>query len=198
MSRTTIPDELSLQARQGLPDDLLALLAKYPRETWPHHANLGELARFWLSRHDMFRELCGVLAGAAEELGEQRIEAAPFRAFFAPRMRFFLQQLEAHHRIEDGAYFPAFMAAESRLKRGFEILENDHEILHMDLLRLREAGSALLAALASDHDARLRSAEATSRELSLFLEGLRRHLHDEEDLIVPLILERGEAGLGIG
>ena len=29
------------------------------------------------------------------------------------------------------------------------------------------------------------------------LKGLIRHLDDEEDLIVPLILERGEAALGV-
>jgi hypothetical protein len=30
------------------------------------------------------------------------------------------------------------------------------------------------------------------------IKGLKRHLADEEDLIVPLILDRGEAKLGVG
>jgi hypothetical protein len=30
------------------------------------------------------------------------------------------------------------------------------------------------------------------------LSGLVRHLADEEDLIIPLILDRGEDGLGMG
>ena len=48
---------LALARRSGWPDDLRVLIARYPREQWDAHANLGEMARFWLSRHAMFREL---------------------------------------------------------------------------------------------------------------------------------------------
>jgi hypothetical protein len=33
---------------------------------------------------------------------------------------------------------------------------------------------------------------------AVLLRGLIRHLDDEEDLIVPLILDRGEQALGVG
>lgn len=77
------------------------LIARYPREQWPAHANLAEMARFWLSRHAVFREL----SATTKEI------AAQFR----------------------GA----------------------------------------------------------------LLKGLVRHLDDEENLIVPLILDRGEEALGV-
>ena len=51
-------EALALARRSGWPDDLRVLIARFPREQWEGHANLGEMARFWLSRHDMFRELC--------------------------------------------------------------------------------------------------------------------------------------------
>ncbi|MBZ8133651.1 hemerythrin domain-containing protein [Afifella sp. IM 167] len=197
MTPAPIEDYLSLKRRERLPEDLLALLRKYPREIWPTHQNLGELARFWLARHDMFRELSEILAAAARDLEEGRVEAEAFRSFFAPRMRFFLQQLHGHHEIEDHAYFPAFMAAERSLIRGFEILENDHVIIHGDLERLREGGAALIQSLGEDRDRQMRSAEAMAGELQAFLTGLRRHLADEEDLIVPLILDRTEAKIGV-
>jgi len=197
MTPVPIEEHLTLRRRESLPEDLLALLRKYPREVWPTHQNLGELARFWLARHDMFRELSQILTGAARDLEEGRVDAASFRTFFAPRMRFFLQQLHGHHEIEDHAYFPAFMAAEKSLTRGFEILENDHVIIHDDLERLREGSLALIQSLGEDRDRQMRSAETMAGELQAFLGGLRRHLADEEDLIVPLILDRTEATIGV-
>ena len=47
-----------------------------------------------------------------------------YRAWFPPRLQFFLQQLNAHHQIEDLHYFPVFQAAEARLAHGFDVLES--------------------------------------------------------------------------
>jgi hypothetical protein len=41
-------EALALARRNGWPDDLRVLLARYPREQWQGHANLGDMARFWL------------------------------------------------------------------------------------------------------------------------------------------------------
>jgi hypothetical protein len=51
------------------------------------------MAQFWLQRHDMFRELGGMLTQSVAEYREGRLEAQPFAAFFVPRLQFFLQQL---------------------------------------------------------------------------------------------------------
>ncbi|KAB2928534.1 MAG: hypothetical protein F9K24_21850 [Leptonema illini] len=48
-------DRLDLDRRTGWPDELRFLLNRYPRDAWPAHANLGEMARFWLGIHDGFR-----------------------------------------------------------------------------------------------------------------------------------------------
>ena len=56
-----------------------------------------------------------------------------FVNFFAPRLQFFLQQLHAHHQIEDYHYFPIFRKAEARLIAGFDVLEADHVALHHDI-----------------------------------------------------------------
>ena len=70
--------DLALATRAGLPEDLKLLLARYPREVWTGHANLGEMATFWLSRHAMFRELGTMLDEAATRFREGDIEARPF------------------------------------------------------------------------------------------------------------------------
>jgi len=186
---------LKLDAREAWPPELRTLLEKYPREVWPGHANLGETARFWLERHQGFRDLGASLRHATSEFREDGLAADEFRRFFAPRLQFFLQSLEGHHQIEDLHYFPVFRAAESRLTKGFDVLENDHEAIHGDILRVVDAANALLGKMESDDDARRVATDRYANESERLLKGLARHLDDEEDLIVPVILDQGERKL---
>jgi len=190
-----------LDTRTGLPADLTELLGKYPRETWTDHANLGATARFWLQRHDMFRELGAAMQEALSQHREGEVALDPFRRWFAPRLQFFLTQLEEHHQIEDHHYFPVFVRAESRLALGFELLENDHEVIHADLMAVAETANRFLAEEtgggAVPPDAARYAGDAYAEASGRLLDRLVRHLADEEDLIIPLILDRGEAAIGI-
>jgi hypothetical protein len=112
------------------------------------------------------------------------------------RRAFFLSQLHAHHQVEDLSYFPLFRAAEPRLLTGFEVLERDHAVLHETIARLAGAANAFLRA--GEPDALRASADRYARVTDELLSGLMRHLGDEEDLIIPLILDRGEGELGMG
>ena len=187
-----------LDLRPGLPADLRYLLEKYPRETWDGHANIEGTARFWLSRHDMFRELGGALTEALNEEREGRLAIAPFRQWFVPRLGFFLNQLHGHHQVEDAHYFPAYQKAEPRMARGFELLDADHVVIHADLERAAETANAFLQATnGSDagSDAAKRARDGYSEASERLLKRLVRHLGDEEDLIIPLILDRGDSAL---
>lgn len=192
-----IASELLLENRDGLPADLRWLVEKYPRETWQGHANLGGMAGFWLQRHDMFRELGGMLTGGIGDYREGRANAPDFARWFAPRLRFMLQQLEGHHQIEDMHYFPAFARAERRLQRGFDILDSDHHVIHEALERNAETANALLRALQENEDRQRYAADAYAEENTRLVAMLTRHLDDEEDLIIPLILDRGEENIGV-
>src|SRR5262245_44317222 len=125
----TAPASLALDSRAGWPTDLRLLIDRYPREVWQGHANLGAMAQFWLSRHDMFRDIATALDDATAAFRNGTAEAADFRAWFPPRLRFFLQQLNAHHQVEDLHFFPVFQEAEARLAHGFEVLESDHHTI---------------------------------------------------------------------
>jgi hemerythrin-like domain-containing protein len=197
MSIETPDVALALARRSGWPDDLCVLLKRYPREQWQGHANLGEMARFWLSRHDMFRELSGMLRQIDTDFREGRLPPADFPQLFVPRLQFLLSQLGVHHQIEDYHYFPIFRAADRRLARGFDVLEADHHAIHADMAATAEAANALLRALAADADALRACGDAYAVASATLLQGLTRHLDDEEDLIVPLILDRGEEALGV-
>ena len=179
-----------LEKRLGLPDDLRFLLAKYPREDWTAHDNIQGLASAWLQRHDMFREFGRILEGAIGDHREDRTTPEEFARFFAPRLRFFLGQLNGHHSIEDEHYFPLFAKAEKRLKSGFDILDSDHHVIHESLERNAEAANGFLRALHEDAGRQRLAAEAYANENARLIAMLTRHLADEEDLIIPLILDR--------
>jgi hemerythrin-like domain-containing protein len=194
---TAIPDELLLGQRERLPDDLHFLLERYPRDEWSDHANIQGMAQFWIQRHDMFRELGGMLTGAIAAFREGKTTPREFAAFFAPRLNFFLGHLDGHHNIEDQVYFPAFARAETRLKRGFDILDSDHHLIHNALEQNAETANAFLQALDADADKQRFAADAYAGANERLVAMLGRHLDDEEDLIIPLILERGDHGLGV-
>jgi iron-sulfur cluster repair protein YtfE (RIC family) len=106
-----------------------------------------------------------------------------------------LWQLEEHHQVEDQHYFPVFRRIEPRLAAGFEVLERDHEALHEALEVIALRANAVLARGNDDPVAFRGALERfvdTQRELG---PGLVRHLDDEEDLVIPLLLERGEGAL---
>jgi len=189
--------ELALATRERLPEDLTLLLARYPREVWNGHANLGEMATFWLSRHAMFRELGTMLDDASARFRDDAIDARRFAQFFAPRLQFLLQQLHAHHHIEDHHYFPIFRKADARLARGFAMLEEDHEALAASIEASVTTANDFLHALNGSADGIRFAADAYIRSGAVLQRGLIRHLDDEEDLIVPLILDRGERALGV-
>ncbi|MGB8553657.1 MAG: hemerythrin domain-containing protein [Pseudolabrys sp.] len=188
---------LALARRTGWPEDLRVLLERYPRERWEAHANLGEMARFWLSRHAMFRELSRSIEQVTEQFRAGKLPPAEFARQFAPRLQFILDQLNVHHQIEDFHYFPIFRAADARLAIGFDVLEGDHHHIHGDMARTAETANAFLQALGSDTDTLRRCSDGYADASATLLKGLIRHLDDEEDLIVPLILDRGEEELGV-
>jgi hypothetical protein len=191
-------ETLALARRDGWPDDLRVLVARYPREQWQRHGNLGAMAQFWLSRHEMFRELAGMIRDIEAQFRAGTLTPAEFPRQFVPRLQFLLQQLGVHHQVEDLHYFPIFRAADERLARGFDVLEGDHHAIHADMAATAETANALLRALSGDADTLRRRGDDYAAASGLLLKGLIRHLDDEEDLIVPLILDRGEDALGVG
>jgi hemerythrin-like domain-containing protein len=173
------------------------LRARYPREQWDAHPNLGEMARFWLSRHAMFRELSTAIEQIAAFFRAGRIPPQEFARQFVPRLQFMIDQLNVHHQIEDLHYFPIFRAADERLARGFDVLEGDHHHIHADMARTAETANALLHSLQGGGDTMVRCSDDYADASGVLLKGLVRHLDDEEDLIVPLILDRSEEALGV-
>jgi hemerythrin-like domain-containing protein len=183
---------LLLPNRSGLPSEIAYLRSRYPKPQWRAHRNFGEMTAFWLKVHDALRGWGANLKRMTHDFREGRLDAASFRQQFAPYLGHFLQHLDGHHQIEDGHYFPRFRALDTRMIAGFDLLENDHAIIHDRLLDTATSGQALIAALATGDTAARRVAAAYTDNADRLLDYLLRHLADEEDLVVPGILEHTE------
>jgi hypothetical protein len=77
-----IDKALTVQVRNGLPDELLELLRKYPRDQWANDARLHGLAEGWLQRHNLFRELSVRIGGRRTDLREGRTSPTTFLPLF--------------------------------------------------------------------------------------------------------------------
>jgi hypothetical protein len=65
-----IDKALTVDVRNGLPDELLELLRKFPRGQWTNDGRLHGLAEGWLQRHNLFRELSVLTGGMTTDLRE--------------------------------------------------------------------------------------------------------------------------------
>jgi iron-sulfur cluster repair protein YtfE (RIC family) len=180
---------LTLDTRTSLPDHLRVLAEKYPRDMWRGHTNFNELTAFWLDRHLMFRQVLDKLIGDTQAHLDGK--AGPrYGAELSRYTGFFLQQLHGHHGIEDAHYFPQFKPLDSRVSAAFDLLDHDHHALDAHLHQLAEDTNAVLRALQSGDTARDPAGALLSRH-ERFKHFLDRHLTDEEEVIVPLVLEYG-------
>lgn len=183
------------QAPRRLDDELLALARKHPREGWPDNPGLGQTARFWLDRHDAFRELDRVIREGSGQAVIEKVGADTFKPWLARTLSLYLGELEGHHNVEDHHYFPVFRRAEPGLAKGFDLLDRDHEALHRAIEEIVAVGNRVLRQPADDPLAFTGEMERFRDSYETLGRTLVLHLDDEEDLIIPLLIERGEAAI---
>ena len=187
--------EISL--REGLPEHLRKLSKHYPREVWEKHSNFNELTQFWLSRHVMFRELIERLQQDSEAIIDSAGNNASnneaqikHKQTLSRLTGFMLSQLHEHHNIEDHHYFPLLIPFDADLRNGFDILDKDHQVLDKNIHDLAGKTNELLSALQTGQAVQ-QTAEQLLISQRTFDNFLHRHLTDEEELVIPIILEYG-------
>lgn len=187
--------DLDLPSRTGLPDPLRVLLEEFPREIWQTHPQFHGLVSFWLDRHMMFRRLMEHMLTETEGLLDGTREARSFASGISRYGGMLVNQLHGHHQIEDHHYFPLLAKKDPRISKGFEILDKDHHALDGILARFVEgANTAIQGVTAAGRDPKTPVASFQTGLLDLH-RLLDRHLQDEEELVVPVILKFGTSGL---
>ncbi len=192
---TTEVDSLSIETRRGLPDEWRFLARTYPREIWAGHESMGEHTKFWLTIHRSFRMMGAHLSEQSDAYESGAVTAEQFRFAMAPRLQQFLASLDHHHRIEDHLFFPKFMEAEKRLIAGIELLEADHTVIDAEVHAMIDIANALLQTNINDKDGLKRNGENFAISSRRIVKLLGRHLDDEEEIVIPLLLDRGEEEL---
>lgn len=183
-------DQHPLATRTGLPDALRILLRDYPRAGWEADPGFAGLLRFWLDRHLMFRDILIRLQDQTEQLLNNDIAAQTYAADLSRYGGTFVQELHAHHHIEDTHYFPKLVDLDSPIAKGFAILDRDHHAIDADLNDFVASANALLGQIHTTTDLRPK-AEVFLDQLRTLDRLLNRHLTDEEDLVVPVVLKYG-------
>ena len=171
-----------------MPREMHLLLDTYPREAWEDHPGFREKTRHWLGAHRMFRQLAERVRQDTESYLDGNAEAEAF----AGRLSYFggalVGNLHGHHGWEDHSYFPELSAADPRFDAGLEVLEKDHADLDVVLDAFtRTANRAIKLVQLDEAQAREEAGQlhGTAEVIEAFL---ARHLGDEEDLAVPIIL----------
>lgn len=191
----TVHEGLALQSRSGIPASIAYLRDAHPAEQWSHHANFGALAAFWQEVHGELRREGMGLRALMDGFRESRLSLPDFQRAFAAMLGNHLNHLNQHHQIEDRLYFPRFRLLDPRMVAGFDLLERDHGLIHHQLEATAASANRLLAALGDEASLRYSAADAYVDDAEKLLRLLDRHLADEEDLVIPALLEHGEDSL---
>jgi len=174
--------------RPGMPEEMTMLLERYPRDSWDAHPGFKEKTRQWLGAHQMFRALAEKLRLDAETYLDRQLDGADYGERLSRVGGTLIGNLQGHHAWEDRSYFPELSAADARFDAGLDILEKDHAELDGVLERFFRDGNRAVKLIQLD-ETQARDDVGAVHGLAEVIEGfLDRHLTDEENLAVPIIL----------
>jgi hemerythrin-like domain-containing protein len=178
---------LALAQRSGLPDEFRLILAEHPRADWQDHRDFNGLAAFWLDRHLAFRQMLELLQSDTQAMVDGQLSPESYAARLSRLGSRLLGDLMGHHQIEDDVYFPELARLEPRIAQGFTMLDADHHDLHGLIDRFAAGGNSVLSA--AGDAAQKAAAGRFLDDLDAFDRLLIRHLTDEEDLVLPVVLK---------
>lgn len=174
--------------KDDMPTDLQFLLDSYPRDSWDAHPGFKQKTRHWLGAHQMFRQVSKRIRIETEALLNKDMALDGF----AGRLSYFggnlVGNLHGHHGWEDHSYFPELAAADPRFDAGLEVLEKDHADLDKVLDDFTRSANRVIK-LSTLDPAQAHEEAGKLHGISKVIEAfLKRHLSDEEELAVPIIL----------
>lgn len=170
---------------------MLYLRDAFPRERWAEA--LPETAAFWLQMHAGFRAQQVQMAEAATHWRSGGLDPRGLHAALLPTLQAFLQHLDGHHRVESGHYFPQFRLIEPRIQTGLDLLDRDHDAIHAHLDALYHSAVAFHQAVAAQSPDTSDQGHRLADLLDRAAPSLIRHLDDEEDIVIPLMVLKGGA-----
>lgn len=171
-----------------MPTEMQSLLRDYPRDAWDAHPGFREKTRHWLGAHHMFRQLSASVRKDTESFLNGDQGADDYAGRLSYRGGALVGNLHGHHGWEDHSYFPELSAADPRFDAGLEVLEKDHADLDIVLDSFARTANRTIKLVQLDERAAREEAGALLGVANTIEAFLQRHLTDEEELAVPIIL----------
>ena len=178
--------KIDLLNRSFLPTELKVFLLDYPRKDWNTHPNFPNFTQFWLQRHEMFRQLALHLIQLSQSILDNDIGEQEYQKQTLLISKFMFKELHSHHMMEDIYFFPGIVKYDGKLSRAIELLETDHREINIIINNYK---GSLDRSSSPEEASNLASKLLESQ--SQFNKALKRHLEDEEDIIVPAALHYG-------
>ncbi|MCK8464241.1 hemerythrin domain-containing protein [Aliiroseovarius sp. S1339] len=170
------------------------LLRDYPRDAWPDHPNFAASIQNWMGAHIMFGQLAELVRANAEGYLDKQIAPEDHARRLSQYGNLLVRNLHGHHNWEDRSFFPELSSADARFDSGLDTLETDHVVLD-DLLDQFTRKANRVVTLTQLDEAQAREEAHAVRDMTAVLQGfLLRHLSDEEDLVVPILLHHKMRG----
>lgn len=186
--------QYNINERQGLPTEMQVLLRDYPREVWPDHPNFARSIRNWIGAHHMFRQLGELCRSDTELYLDNNRDAHDFAGRLGHFGGLLVANLHGHHTWEDRSFFPELENADSRFESGLKMLEADHDVLDDVLEQFTGTANRVIKLIQLDEEQAREQAAKLHKASSDIERFLDRHLADEEDLVVPILLHHKMRG----
>lgn len=177
-----------IETRSGLPPEMQTLLRTLPRDGWQAHPGFAESTRNWMRAHAGFRQLSALLQDDTESFLDGDMPENTYSGRMAHVGNLLVRNLHGHHTWEDRRFFPELTAADPRFAHGLDMLESDHAALDELLDRLTRAGNRTVQLATLDPRQMAEEARPLRDHAETLCGFLDRHLTDEEDLVVPIVL----------
>ena len=142
----------------------------------------------------MFRKIMMALLAESERGLENNSDATAVVSRISRYGSMLVGELHAHHNIEDMHYFPQIRVLDKRIEHGFDLLDADHHALDGMIETFTTSANDVIKA-AMEGAPLERQLDGFRTNIIGFQKDLDRHLVDEEDLIVPVLLKHAPARL---
>ena len=184
----------NIETRNGLPNEMQTLLTDYPREAWPDNPHFAASIQQWMGAHQMFRQLTDIVIKDTKRVIDKQRDPQDYAARLGHFGNLLVMNLHGHHTWEDRSYFPELLAADDRFETGLEMLEADHQVLDAGLAALTHSANRAIKLQQMDEKQMREEAANVLDNVTDVARYLARHLPDEEDLVVPILLHHKMRG----
>ena len=183
--------------REGISQALRKFLFEIPRERWTQTPGFHGEPQFWLHIHRGLLQASATLPELCKALlnnPDRKPDGEEFRGIleFSSQL---VHHAHQHHHIEDSHFFPLFAQQYPELIHPLSLLDGDHRVLS-DVLDDMEKASHLMKVQLSEPLTSVHSLQKLTENMLASASSLdtlfRRHISDEEEICIPIMLKMSQ------